>query len=104
MPAASAAPPEPPVKLKPVKSNWKPATPPPKSYNTSTLPEESNAPNVNVAPEQLESSPPQTPQISSVAEPPQSSLQSRTLPSQSHAPSAIPLPPQAPHSSTTASP
>ena len=80
MPAASAAPPEPPVKLKPDKSNWKPAMPAPNSYNTSTLPEESNAPNVKIAPEQLEPSPLQTPHASSTAEPLQSPAQSAVQP------------------------
>ena len=105
MPAASAAPPEPPVKLKPVKSNWKPATPAPNSYNTSTLPEESNAPNVKEA-THVEPSPSQIPHSSSKALPPHSPAQStstKQLPSQSKF-SAGPLPSQTPHSSSTAEP
>ena len=102
-PASPAAPPEAPDNDKPVTSNWKPATGPPKSYVTSKLPEASNAPKPKLASWHA-SSPLHTPHSSSTAEPPQSPAQSSTLPSQSHAPSAIPSPPHSPHSSTTASP
>ena len=43
-PASPAAPPEPPVKLRPDTSNWKPATSEPCSYKISKLPFESKDP------------------------------------------------------------
>ena len=48
-PASPAAPPEPPVNVKPETSNWKPATSLPKSYRTSNVPPgPSKAPNVKL--------------------------------------------------------
>ena len=67
-PASPAAPPEPPVRAKPVTSNWKPATGPPKSYRTSREPEESKLPKLKLA-RQLVPSPSQTPHSSTTASP-----------------------------------
>ena len=55
-PASPAAPLEPPVKAKPVTSNWKPATGPPKLYVTSNVPvEASNAPKPKLASQEVPS-------------------------------------------------
>ena len=77
IPASPAAPPDPPVNVKPDTSNWKPATGEPKSYKTSTVPAEaSKVPNDTPAVKQDVPSPLQTSQLSKAAEPSHTPAQS----------------------------
>ena len=114
-PAASAAPPDAPSNVRPLTSNWKPATSLPKSYKISKLPEASNAPSDKLA-RHDEPSPSHTPQSSTTAvEPhvsshpdgaasPQPHPKSSAEPLHSPAQSTAAEPLQSPAQSATASP